>query len=272
MKLPNRSLPWPITWAGVVEIARSESCRLTAYRDIVGVWTIGWGRTRNVHEGMTQTQTEADRDLLTELTNLANQVRAACVIEPTPNQLAAMVSLAYNIGMGWTGPVKPKGAKDGFRQSSVLRAHNRVDFESAGRAFALWNKAGGQVVRGLVARRQREAALYMTPDELYSQYLRPASSLRGELAGEPRDEDYREAPATPEADPETRLHASPIAQSGAVSIATGGLAAASAVSDDVRSVAWSMSIDPLLVVAAVAIVVGAVVLYQRYKQRAEGWA
>lgn len=269
MKLPNRSLPWPITWAGVVEIARSESCRLVAYQDIVGVWTIGWGRTRNVRQGMTQTQAEADQDLLEELSALSEAVRDACVIEPTPNQHAAMVSLAYNIGMGWRSTRKPKGAKDGFRQSSVLRAHNRADFESAARAFALWNKAGGQVVNGLVARRAREAALYMTPDSIYAQHMRPQSGLRGELAGV---EDYRAAPATPEAEPESRLRTSPIAQSGVVSIATGGLAAASAVSDDLGSVAWSMNIDPLLVAAAVAIAVGAVVLYQRYKQRWEGWA
>lgn len=270
MQLPDRGLEWPIPWAGVIEVARSEGCRLEAYQDIVGVWTIGWGRTRGVHEGMRQTQAEADEDLLDELCEITLAVEDCLTVEATDNELAAMVSLAYNIGMGWHGPKKPKGAKDGFRQSTVLRAHNRLDSAAAARAFALWNKAGGKVIAGLVARRAREAALYLTPQE---PGLATVQITRMSAPGAaPPAVDDAPQPATPEADAESRLRTSPIVQSGVASIVTGTLAAASAVSDDVQRIAADLAISPLAILAAVGIATGVVVLWQRHKQRREGWA
>lgn len=269
MQLPNRYLPWPIAWEGVAEIARSEGCRLTAYRDIVGVPTIGWGRTRNVVMGMRQSQAEADADLLHELQGLADEVRACLTQPPSASELGAMVSLAYNIGMGWRGTKRPAGAKNGFRQSTVLRAHNRGDRAAAARAFALWNKAGGQVVNGLVARRAREAALYLTPaaDDLDASAMLARSWGAGSAEAPQAD-----APATPEAEAESALNRSPIAQSGAVSIVTGVLAGLGGLSGELHQVAKNLGVEPLLVVAAVAIGAGAVAVWQRLKQRREGWA
>jgi lysozyme len=247
-KLPARSLPWPISWEGVVEVARSESCRLTAYKDIVGVWTIGWGETRGVVEGMILSQAEADGRLCQSLTEFRDQVLEACVVRPSDNELSAMVSLAYNIGMGWKGRTKPKGAKSGFRQSTVLRCHNKGDTQGASRAFGLWNKAGGKVVNGLTLRRAREAAIYLTPT-------------------------YDIEQGVPQAvDAESNLQASPIAQSGVASVAGGALAVASTMSSTIKETAANLGVEPLLVVAAIALVVGAVTIYQRMKQRKEGWA
>jgi len=255
IQLPEKHYPWPIAWAGVVEIAMSEGCRLRAYRDLVGIWTIGWGQTRGVKAGMVWTQPMADLDLCQELDTLVRQIEACLTVKANPNELAAMVSLAYNIGMGWVGDVKPRGAKNGFRQSTVLRAHNRGDKAAAARAFALWNQAGGNVIPGLVSRRAREAALYMMP-------------AAAEMARMALDA----APATPEADAERPLTDSSIARSGAVSVATGGLAVASSVSSDIRQMAWNMNIDPLMAIGIVIAVVGGVILYQRIKQRRGGWA
>lgn len=255
IQLPDKYYPWPIAWAGVVEIAQSEGCRLRAYRDIVGVWTIGWGQTRGVKAGMVWTQSMADLDLCQELDGLVREIEACLTVKANPNELSAMVSLAYNIGMGWVGSVKPRGAKNGFRQSSVLKAHNRGDKASAARAFALWNKAGGNVIPGLVSRRAREAALYMTP-------------AAAELARMALDA----APATPEADAERPLSESSIARSGAVSVATGGLAVASSISADIRQMASDLNIDPLMAIGIAIVVIGGVILYKRFKQRREGWA
>ncbi|WP_418647264.1 lysozyme [Thauera butanivorans] len=251
--LPNKNLPWPIVWSGVVEIANSEGCRLRAYRDIAGVWTIGWGETENITPGEVWTQQWADDMLCARLTELAAGVSGLLTRPATAHQLAAMVSLAYNIGLA------------GFARSSVLRAHNAGNTLAAARAFALWNKARVdgvlREVKGLTRRRARESALYLTaaPEARPPLDAVPAEHAAGIVE-------------MPDAAPESRLHSSPIAQSGAVSIATGGLAAASAVSDDIQSVAWGMGIDPLLVLAAVAVTVGAVILWQRHKQRKEGWA
>lgn len=269
MKLPNRNLSWPIAWEGVVEIARSEGCRLTAYRDIVGVPTIGWGRTRGVVMGMKQTQAEADADLRNELAELADDVREALDQPANAHQLAAMVSLAYNVGMGWRGTQRPKGAKDGFRQSTVRRAHNRGDRAAAARAFALWNKAGGQVVNGLVARRAREAALYLTPVD---GDLDAAAAVARSWGAGAAEAPEPSAPATPEADAESTLRRSPIAQSGVASIVAGVLAAASGMSAELRQVADGLGVNPLLVLAAVAVTAGAVAVWQRARQRREGWA
>lgn len=251
--LPSRDLAWPIVWAGVVEIARSEGCRLRAYRDVAGVWTIGWGHTQGVRRDTRITQSQADATFLADLAECADGVSRRLCAPANPRQFAAMVSLAYNIGL------------TGFARSTVLKAHNRSDAESAARAFALWNKARVdgrlRVVAGLTARRAREAALYLAPAP---EARPPLDAVPVDAAGALMD--------MPEAAPESRLAASPIAQSGAVSIATGGLAAASSVSADVRDIAWGFGIDPLLIVAGVAIVVGAVVLWQRHKQRRLGWA
>ena len=127
-------------------------------------WTLGWGFTEGVREGDRITLQQADARLAAELERISAAVRRACTQPPTPNQLAAMVVLAYNIGLGWSGKAKPAGAKDAFRQSSVLRAHNRGDTASAARAFRLWNKANGEVSPGLEARRLAESQLYLTPE------------------------------------------------------------------------------------------------------------
>ncbi|MDR1063052.1 MAG: lysozyme [Azoarcus sp.] len=236
--LPLKNLPWPIDWEGVVLIAQSEGCRLKAYRDVAGVWTLGWGETEGIREGMTWTQGEADLKLCERLGEFAMDVRAHLKAPASPAEVAALVSLAYNIGIG------------AFVRSSVLRAHNRGDKAGAARAFALWNRAGKRIVQGLVTRRAREAALYLK-----------GGKLRASGCGH-----------NPDADRVRPLTRSPTSQAGAVSIATGGLALASEYSAPVRELAWSLSLRPVIVVAVAAIVVGAIVLWRRWKQRREGVA
>jgi lysozyme len=241
MNLPNKDLPWPIDWAGVELIAASEGCRLTAYKDIAGVWTLGWGETSGIKAGMTWTQEEADRRLCDRLQGFYDAVNLLTKYQTTPFEYAAMVSLAYNIGDA------------AFARSSVLKAHNRGDKAAAARAFHLWNKAGGKVIRGLSLRRAKEAALYLTPS--------PAETLQSAAA-----------PATPDASPacEKPLSKSPTFVSGVSSIATGGLAFASQVSPQVGHIARNLGISPVLIVAAVAVVVGVVVIVRRWRQRQEG--
>jgi len=76
-----------------------------------------------------------------------------------------MVGLAFNIG------------ERAFRKSSVARLHNKGSYSEAGQAFALWNKAGGKVLPGLVRRRAAEAALYLRNANKSDV---PASSAAGE--------------------------------------------------------------------------------------------
>ncbi|MDR1890152.1 MAG: lysozyme [Zoogloeaceae bacterium] len=259
--LPSRLLPWPICWPGVVLIAESEACRLVVYKDIAGHWTLGWGQTAGITEGMTWTQTEADADLCNTLITLSAEVRECLTRDASDNEFAALVSLAYNIGM------------TAFRRSTVAKCHNRGDKTAAARAFHLWNKAGGKVINGLVARRAREAALYLSEDrgqkteDSQLPALRAAnqqSSVLSPLSSEPGQ--------SPDADPVKPLAKSPTVQTGAASVATGGLALAAQYSPQVGQVARSLAISPLVVAAIVAIVVGALVIWRRVQQRKGGVA
>ena len=131
--------------AGLDLLKNYEGFRSNAYRDLVGVWTIGYGFTQGVKPGDHITQAEGDARLSKELEKYAPGV------EGTPNQIAAMTVFAYNIG------------KPSFDNSTVKRLHVARDFQGAADAFRMWDKAKGRVVYGLVRRRESERALYLTP-------------------------------------------------------------------------------------------------------------
>lgn len=144
-----------MTKAGLEIIKRNEGCRLTAYRDVVNVLTIGWGHTGpEVRDGLTITQAQADAWLASRLANEFEPgvLKALAGAPVTDNQFSAMTSLAYNIGVG------------GFAGSTLARQHRAGNYQAAADAFLSWNKAGGQVLAGLDRRRGEERALYLTPD------------------------------------------------------------------------------------------------------------
>jgi lysozyme len=134
-----------------------EGCKLTAYRDAVGVWTIGYGTTARAGlgiiptAGMTITQAEADQLLADGLNKFADQIRPMITADLNDNQFGACVSLAYNIGAY------------GFTRSTALEKINAGDYDKAANAILLWNKAGGKTLKGLVRRREAERKLFMTP-------------------------------------------------------------------------------------------------------------
>lgn len=141
--------------AGETLIKHYESCRLRAYPDPGtggAPWTIGWGATgAGIGPGTVWTQAQADARFVADAASRAAQLEQLLAAAPaTQNQFDAMMSLLYNIGAG------------NFRTSSVLRHHKARDYAPAQRAFALWNKANGRVMGGLVKRRAAEAALYGT--------------------------------------------------------------------------------------------------------------
>ena len=134
-----------------------EGCKLTAYRDAVGVWTIGYGTTARAGlgiiptGGMTITQAEADQLLADGLNKFADQIRPMITADLNDNQFGACVSLAYNIGV------------HAFSTSSALKHINAGDYDKAANSILLFNKAGGKVLKGLVRRREAERKLFLTP-------------------------------------------------------------------------------------------------------------
>ena len=212
-------------------------------------WTIGYGETKGVTYDMRWSKDEAHRHLLTRLEEFEEGVLAACTREPNPNELAGMTSLAYNIGLG------------GFRKSSVLKAHNRGDIKAAARAFALWSKAGGVEMPGLVKRRAEEAALY----------LKPYTDLTDdeELIAESTD------PVSQQLEPERPMTQSSITRAGAVAGATAGVATVAETINTVNSVKYGVEglgdwLVPVLLIVTLCSV--GWVVWERMRQRREGWA
>lgn len=127
-----------------------EGLKLKAYKDIVGVWTIGWGHTDGVYEGLDIDLEEAE-DLLTE--DLGKVERAIQILVKVPvnqNQYDALASFIFNVGVR------------AFRNSTLRRYLNEGDYWGAGDQFKRWNKAGGRAVAGLTRRREAEAKLFNT--------------------------------------------------------------------------------------------------------------
>lgn len=112
-------------------------------------WTIGYGFTKGVKPGDVITLADAEDRLKVEMAEFEGGVLTCCNRLPSPNQLAAMTSLVYNIGLA------------NFRSSTVLRRHNAGENFAAAGAFLLWNKAAGKVMQGLINRREAERALYL---------------------------------------------------------------------------------------------------------------
>lgn len=140
-----------INAAGLALIKEFEGLRLKAYRDPVGVLTIGYGSTGpHVRPGMTITEAEADALLQRDLERF-EKVVAEMDPKATDNQFAALVSFAFNLGT------------DALRRSTLLKLHIQGDYRGAKAEFARWKYAGGKVLPGLVRRRAAEAELYATP-------------------------------------------------------------------------------------------------------------
>jgi lysozyme len=125
-----------------------EGCELSAYQDSVGVWTIGYGHTKGVYDGMTITQGQAEQMLLTELEEYEGYIESMVTVPLTQNQFDALVVWVYNLG------------PTNFRNSTLLKELNAGNYNAAGQEITRWNKAGGKVLAGLVKRREAEAELF----------------------------------------------------------------------------------------------------------------
>ena len=143
--------------AGIDLIKTMEACRLTAYQDGAGIWTIGWGQTgTDIKAGLKWTQAQADTALQNDLDSRVTRLRTLVTIPLGDNQFSALVSLSYNIGV------------PGLGSSSALRLANEGSFDAVPAAIMLWNKitvnGAKQVSPGLVGRRAAECALWALAD------------------------------------------------------------------------------------------------------------
>ncbi len=134
--------------AGILLIKSFEGCRTVAYQDAVGVWTIGYGHTIDVKEGMRITQHQCDVMLEVDIETYENYINKYVIVSLTQNQFDALVSWVYNLG------------PTNLRNSTMLKVLNAGKYEEVPYQMQRWNRAGGKVLKGLVVRRTAEAELF----------------------------------------------------------------------------------------------------------------
>lgn len=130
-----------------------EGCRLTAYQDSVGIWTLGYGRTAGVKQGDTCTQEQADAWLAEDLASAEHTVNTLVKVPLNQNQFDALVDFVYNVGSG------------NFEHSTLLSLLDQGAYIGAANQILAWDKAGHVPVAGLTRRRVAEQKLFLTPPE-----------------------------------------------------------------------------------------------------------
>ena len=140
---------------GINLIKECEGCRLTAYKDAVGVWTIGYGHTTNVRQGDKITQAEADALLVKDIARYESTINNANEkynYDFNENEFSALVSFAFNIG-----------------NIIQLTQNGKRSKAEIAEKMLLYVKAGGKTLPGLVSRRKRERELFLTPCDVSDQ-------------------------------------------------------------------------------------------------------
>ena len=127
---------------GIALIKKFEGCELEAYQCSAGVWTIGYGHTKDVEEGDTISKDQAEEMLVEELHEYENYVNEYVNVALSQNQFV------YNLGPA------------NLKASTMLKVLNDGKYEDVPYQMKRWNKAGGKVLDGLVRRREAEALLY----------------------------------------------------------------------------------------------------------------
>lgn len=143
------------SYAGRVAIAREEGVVLSAYKDSVGILTIGVGHTSaagnpKVTSGLKIMLDEAFAIFERDLVKYERGVESAVKVPLKQHQFDALVSFHYNTGA--------------IAKATLTKRLNAGDLDATADQFLVWNKAGGKVLPGLTARRKRERAMFLYGD------------------------------------------------------------------------------------------------------------
>ena len=157
---------------GLDLIKKFEGCRLKAYKEPAGVWTIGWGHTKGVKAGDEITQEQADKLLRDDLAVYETKVdKYDNKYHWNQNQFDALVSFAYNIG-----------------SIDQLTSNGRRSIKTISDKILEYNKAGGKKLEGLVRRRKAEKALFDEAVEGDSSAVEPQPNNSTPKETEAKDE------------------------------------------------------------------------------------
>ena len=142
---------------GIELLKHFEGCELKAYQDSVGVWTIGYGHTKGIYEGLEITQSEAEKMLQDELPEYEGYITDKVVPMLQQHEYDALVCWVYNLG------------PTNLSSSTLLKRLNAGEFNDVPFQMKRWDKAGGQPLLGLTRRRNAEALLFK--GEQWKDYL-----------------------------------------------------------------------------------------------------
>lgn len=129
-------------------IREAEGLELEAYKCPAGVWTIGYGHTRNVHQGDSITASEAERRLREDVRDAEDDLTRLVRVPLSQGQHDALVSFVFNLG------------GEALEESTLLRKLNAGDFTGAAKELDRWVHSDGKVLPGLVTRRAAERELF----------------------------------------------------------------------------------------------------------------
>ena len=218
-------------------------------------WTVGYGQTVGITPDSQMTEKAAEINLRVKIGKYEDAVERACTITPTQGQFDALVQLAWNV----MSAVNPK-------TSSIIKAHNRGDWQAASRAFGLYNRAKGKADKGLTLRRAREGAAYLAASPAANPSLPepveepgvPSMLLTSSSVDEER----------PMRKSEINIASTAAGSSAAVAAAAETVNSISAIKSGVSTLAdWAV---PILLIAVVCLCV--YIVWQRGVQRKQGWA
>ena len=142
---------------GIELLKHFEGCELKAYQDSVGVWTIGYGHTKGIYEGLEITQSEAEKMRGAELPESEGYISDKVVPMLQQHEFDALVCWVYNLG------------PTNLSSSTMLKKLNAGEFKEVPFQMKRWDKAGGQPLLGLTRRRNAEALLFK--GEQWKDYL-----------------------------------------------------------------------------------------------------
>lgn len=126
-------------------IVTFEGLRQWAYIDPVGIPTICYGETHDVHIGDYKTVEQCEGLAKAELTALIAAIDAE--VKLPPEILGATASFCYNVGLSKC-------------KSSTMFKHLKAgEYRAACNELPKWKYAKGKVLPGLVKRREAERAL-----------------------------------------------------------------------------------------------------------------
>ncbi|MBQ3642209.1 lysozyme [bacterium] len=133
-------------------IQKLEGYRESAYKDIAGVWTIGYGHTGNVKPGDKITKADAEKLFAKDFYKHTEPLKYV-TIPLSNNEKIALTSFIYNMG------------PNAFKKSTLLKKLNEGNKKAAADEFDKWIYSKGEISNGLINRRRLEKELFLKEDD-----------------------------------------------------------------------------------------------------------